>query len=288
MEKNHDESSIRLKDLIQLGLPSSDVYLVHESADVGFVPAADLSRLSELGMERFARLLDAKVCSIGSGAYGKELRLSDVDPRLLSKYDQCLADDANGRMTGLFLPYGEGQAGALLDITSEGTRHLFHAGNIRSMPEALDLLWEVHTVPDRIPTAKGNDLSRLRSYSKSKLPVCTTPSMRLLQPVSAADFTEMAGRLCGKPCKGIFVKIDYDSDELAMADWRGERLEKTTSPLSAALSAYGDAVIRRSRKKIQFRERQFVNAMEALCTVTPVESPADLCGPEPDGPAMTL
>ena len=126
MAINHDKPAIRLKDLILLGLPSRNVYLVHESTDVGFVPAADLPRLSEQGKEKFAQLLNATVNSIGPGAYGKELKLGGVDPRLLAEYDQCLAEESRGRITGLFLPcQGEAVTGALFDITSEGARHLF-------------------------------------------------------------------------------------------------------------------------------------------------------------------
>ena len=58
---------IRLRDLLDLGLPDHDVYLVHASADVGWVPAADLPQLSERGKERFAEMLDAKVTDVRFG-----------------------------------------------------------------------------------------------------------------------------------------------------------------------------------------------------------------------------
>lgn len=277
--------AIRLKDLILLGLPASDVYLVHASADVGFIPAADLPWLSTMGKEQFAPLLDAVVNGIGPGAYGTELKLRGVEPRVLADYDQCLADEAGGYRTGMFLP---NLTGALFDVTSDGERKQYAAEAVHSVREVLDLLWEVNTVPDRVPTAKGNDLSRLLIYSRSKLPICTTPAHRLLQPVGVEDFARMTARLCAAPSECIYVKINYDGDELAAADWHGGKLEKISGPLEATLSAYGDAIIRRSRKAVHLKERQFSAALDALCSRTPVESSADLLEPEPSGPAMSL
>lgn len=88
------EPAIRLRDLLELGLPEHDVYLVHTTADVGWVPAADLTQLSDRGKEQFAELLDAKVSAVRPGPYGTELVLAGVDPQLLVQYDQAIADCA--------------------------------------------------------------------------------------------------------------------------------------------------------------------------------------------------
>ena len=279
------EADIRLKDMVLLGLPTSNVYLIHESTDMGFVSAADLRWLSKQGKEQFAPLLNAMVKRVGPGAYGTELTLSGVDPQVLADYDQCLAHEADGRRTGMFLP---DLTGALFDITSDGAREFYAAEAVHSVQNALDLLWEVHTVPDRIPTAKGNDLSRLLFYSHSKFPFCTTPSLRLFQPVAAEDFAEMITRLCAAPSEGIHVKINYDDDKLELTEWRGGKLEKTSGPLDDILSAYGDAIIRRSRKTVHLKERQFSAALDALCSLTTVEAPADLWDPQQAGPTLSL
>ena len=118
------EADIRLKDMVLLGLPTSNVYLIHESTDMGFVSAADLRWLSKQGKEQFAPLLNAMVKRVGPGAYGTELTLSGVDPQVLADYDQCLAHEADGRRTGMFLP---DLTGALFDITSDGAREFYAA-----------------------------------------------------------------------------------------------------------------------------------------------------------------
>lgn len=70
------------------------MYLVHTTADVGWVPAAELTQLSDRGKEQFAELLDAKVSAVRPGPYGTELVLDGVDPQLLVQYDQAIADCA--------------------------------------------------------------------------------------------------------------------------------------------------------------------------------------------------
>lgn len=70
------------------------MYLVHTTADVGWVPAAELTQLSDRGKEQFAELLDAKVSAVRPGPYGTELVLAGVDPQLLVQYDQAIADCA--------------------------------------------------------------------------------------------------------------------------------------------------------------------------------------------------
>lgn len=89
---SHLEQGISLRDLVTLGLPDHDVYLVHQTADVGFIPAADLASLTDQGKAQFAPLLDARVASIKQGAYGVEVALTGIEPELLTCYDQAVAD----------------------------------------------------------------------------------------------------------------------------------------------------------------------------------------------------
>ena len=87
---SHLEQGISLRNLVTLGLPDHDVYLVHQTADVGFIPAADLASLTDQGKAQFAPLLDARVASIKQGAYG--VALTGIEPELLTCYDQAVAD----------------------------------------------------------------------------------------------------------------------------------------------------------------------------------------------------
>lgn len=89
---SHLEQGICLRDLVTLGLPDHDVYLVHQTADVGFIPAADLTTLTDQGKAQFAPLLDARVASVKRGAYGVEVVLTGIEPELLTCFDQAVAD----------------------------------------------------------------------------------------------------------------------------------------------------------------------------------------------------
>ena len=94
LEPLADEGTIRLRDVVAMGLPDHDVYLVHASADVGWVPAADLPRLTAQGKEEFSELLNARVAAIRPGPYGVELVLDGVNSQLLAQYDETLANSS--------------------------------------------------------------------------------------------------------------------------------------------------------------------------------------------------
>ena len=94
-----EDPAIHLRDLLMLGLPDHDVYLVHAAEDVGWVPAADLSRLTDQGKEEFSSLLDAKVTAIRPGSYGVDLVLDGVDSQLLVRYDEKIANYSRAENT---------------------------------------------------------------------------------------------------------------------------------------------------------------------------------------------
>lgn len=89
-----ESASLRLRDLLRLDLPES-TYLVHDTADVGFIPVGGLKEDSIDGkaQEQFADLLDARVKGIQHGAYGSEIVLEGIPAQRLSEFDQALADN---------------------------------------------------------------------------------------------------------------------------------------------------------------------------------------------------
>lgn len=93
-----ESAPLRLRDLLRLGLPNN-TYLVHDTADVGFIPVGGLNEESIDGkaQEQFADLLDARVKGIQHGAYGSEIVLEGIPSQRLSEFDQALADN---RITG--------------------------------------------------------------------------------------------------------------------------------------------------------------------------------------------
>lgn len=97
------QSGLPLRDILLLGLPPADVYLVHETADVGFIPASGIAELTDAGRDEFAGLLNAVVTSIRPGAYGVELVLSGVEPQAMMDFDEAQANHRNAAYTiGLF------------------------------------------------------------------------------------------------------------------------------------------------------------------------------------------
>lgn len=93
------QSGLPLRDVLLLGLPPADVYLVHETADVGFIPASGIAELTDAGRDEFAGLLNAVVTSIRPGAYGVELVLSGVEPQVMMDFDEAQANYRNAAYT---------------------------------------------------------------------------------------------------------------------------------------------------------------------------------------------
>ena len=101
--QGRSQSGLPLRDVLLLGLPPADVYLVHETADVGFIPASGIAELTDAGRDEFAGLLNAVVTSIRPGAYGVELVLNGVDPQDMMDFDEAQANHRNAAYTiGLF------------------------------------------------------------------------------------------------------------------------------------------------------------------------------------------
>lgn len=105
LKQAREAPAVRLKDLVLLGLPPSDVYLVHKRSDVGTISAAGLKELTDGGRAEFADLLSAKVESIQPGAYGMELVVTGILPERLVDFDRAQAAMMRaGPHLGLFQP----------------------------------------------------------------------------------------------------------------------------------------------------------------------------------------
>jgi len=84
-------SGLKLRDVLLLG-DMENVYMVHDTVDVGFVSASHFEMLTAEGREDYAGLLNASVSEIRPGAYGTEIVLTGVDAQALSDFDQAAAD----------------------------------------------------------------------------------------------------------------------------------------------------------------------------------------------------
>lgn len=93
------QSPLKLRDVLLLG-DMENVYMVHDTADIGFVPASYTAMLTAGGRREHADLLSAPVKEIRPGAYGPEIVLTGIDPELLVSFDQAAAAhiDAEFRM----------------------------------------------------------------------------------------------------------------------------------------------------------------------------------------------
>jgi len=82
---------LKLRDVLLLG-SMENVYMVHETIDVGFISAGHFEMLTGKGRGDFEEVLNAAVTEIRPGAYGTEIVLSGVDPQAMMDFDQAAAD----------------------------------------------------------------------------------------------------------------------------------------------------------------------------------------------------
>ena len=114
IQKARQAPAIRLKDLLLLGLPPANVYMVHKQSDVGTIPASGLRELTSQGRAEFGDLLSAKVDSIRPGAYGMELVMTGICPERLVDFDRAqVAMLRAGPYLEMFQPAGRCPAEAL-------------------------------------------------------------------------------------------------------------------------------------------------------------------------------
>ena len=89
---SHLEQGISLRNLVTLGLPDHDVYLVHQTADRRLYPCRRSRRLDRPGQSTVCPSSGCACSSIKQGAYGVEVALTGIEPELLTCYDQAVAD----------------------------------------------------------------------------------------------------------------------------------------------------------------------------------------------------
>lgn len=93
-------TGLKLRDVLLLGGDMENVYMVHDTADVGFIPASYTAMMTDKGREEHAELLDAAVKEIRPGAYGPEIVLGGVDPELLVNFDRAATHEQAESMMG--------------------------------------------------------------------------------------------------------------------------------------------------------------------------------------------
>lgn len=129
----------------------------------------------------------------------------------------------------------------IFTITSEEKTGHYYAENFAELMQVLPLLWTVHTARDRVPELQGSDAEQLLSYSKGMLPVCTTPSLRLFQPLERERFEQLREDLLDGDVTLRHYNLDYDGNRFAMTGWSEDGLGAMSAPMDCVISACAGA-----------------------------------------------
>jgi hypothetical protein len=162
----------------------------------------------------------------------------------------------------------------LFAITSDkNTRH-YRTENFGRLLELLDLLREVKTAKERIPTITASDAYRLVMYSKSMLPI-SSPSLRLFKALEPEEFAEKLHQFQTNPTEDRHVVLDYDGNRFASSEWTEDGLGTLSGPLDGVISAYAGALRKKNSYQTYLNQKVFAAKMESICTVSNAPLPSE-------------
>lgn len=174
----------------------------------------------------------------------------------------------------------------IFTITSEGKTGHYYTENFAELPQVLPLLWSVHTARDRVPELRASNATQLLSYSKGMLPVCTTPSRRLFQPLEQARFEQLREDLLDGDTDLCHYTLDYDGNRFALTSWGEEGVGAFSAPMDQVICACVGARKLSPSGKPYLDQRLLSRALQDIATVESASKTQELT--EPDEPEMSM
>lgn len=154
-------------------------------------------------------------------------------------------------------------------ITSDKKTSYYQAENFGDLVELLSLLREVHTAKDRIPSICTGNAERLVLYAKNMLPICSSPSQRLFQPLQTEKYSELLRRFSVRYTGDRQIILDYDSNRFAFSEWQDEGPVTMQGPLDGVVSAYSGAIRKKSSTQTYLNKNVFITEMDRICEYGP-------------------
>lgn len=154
-------------------------------------------------------------------------------------------------------------------ITSDKKTSYYQAENFGDLLELLSLLREVHTAKDRIPSIRTSNAERLVLYSKSMLPICPRPYLRLFQPLQPEKYSELLLQFSVQYTSDRQIILDYDSNRFAFSDWQDEGPVTMQGPLDGIVSAYSGALRKKNSTQTYLNKKAFITEMDRICEYGP-------------------
>lgn len=174
----------------------------------------------------------------------------------------------------------------IFTITSAGETGHYYAEQFGDLAQVLPLLWSVHTARDRVPELRASDAEQLLSYSKGMLPICTTPSRRLFQPLERERFEQLREDLMDGDTDLCHYTLDYDGNRFAMTSWGKEGVGAFSAPMDGVAAACADAIQLRKRGRPYIDRGLLSRALQDIATVEPASTAQERT--EPGGPELCM
>lgn len=160
---------------------------------------------------------------------------------------------------------------SFLNVSAQGKTGFYQVQKTLDIVKMIDLLWEVRTAKDRLPTLSDTESQRLLDYSRTMLPISTSTAVHLFKPLSVEEYEKLYHGFTAKPNNELCTNVNYDADRLAFTHWQDGELMTTAGPLSGILSAYGNAIIQRNSSSIILNNDEFAARLENVCIQSTLE-----------------
>ena len=154
-------------------------------------------------------------------------------------------------------------------ITSNEKTSYYQTEDFGSLVELLSLLRQVHTAKDRVPSIRTSNAERMVLYSKSMLPICPSPRMRLFQPLEPEQYTKLLHLFSELDTGDRQVILDYDGNHFSFSTWEDAGPITMRAPLDGIVSAYSGALRKKNSRQTYLNEKAFIAEMERICGVEP-------------------
>ncbi|NCB42242.1 MAG: hypothetical protein EOM59_06440 [Clostridia bacterium] len=154
-------------------------------------------------------------------------------------------------------------------VTSNEKTSYYQTENFGSLLELLSLLREVYTAKERIPSIRTSDAERLVLYSKSMLPICPSPRLRLFQPLEQETYSELLRRFTECDTDDRQIILDYDGNHFAFSTWENDGPMTMHGPLDGVISTYSGALRKKNSRQTYLNEKAFITEMDRICETGP-------------------
>lgn len=158
---------------------------------------------------------------------------------------------------------------AIYVITHKGNTDHYVTEKFGNLRDVLTLLHQVHTAREKHPDDPMSEVDRMLQYSKSMVPICVSPHLRLFQPLEQEEFDFVLGEIEGGGGGTAYYDLNFDEDRFSVTSWSDNELKTASGSLQQTITATSRAFKTRDGASTHFSQKALVEYLSVIMTVAP-------------------